>query len=225
MKGQDGQSRARRRRSPPTSPKSTTSRFVSSGIWSMSPSGGIECPLSRSKIRICGPRLSSRSRRSPTSRIFPALTACPSRRPIPLLADPKGYVERQVEKYGPVYRSRAFGGRSISLLGPEANEFVLFDQIEDIFVHARLGLVLEKLFPRGLMLLDFDEHRLHRKALSVAFKTGPMQSYLFSLNAGIERGLAQWRANGPDILFYPAIKQSTLDLAAGRFWALTWAPM
>ena len=51
------------------------------------------------------------------------------------------------------------------------------------------------LFPRGLMLLDFDEHRLHRKALSVAFKTGPMKSYLDSLNAGIARGIAQWRAN------------------------------
>ena len=40
------------------------------------------------------------------------------------------------------------------------------------------GRILGLLFPRGLMLLDFEEHRLHRRALSVAFKSGPMKSYL-----------------------------------------------
>jgi hypothetical protein len=44
-----------------------------------------------------------------------------------LLSDPKGFVERRAERYGPVYRSHAFGQSNISLLGPEANEFVLLD--------------------------------------------------------------------------------------------------
>ena len=45
--------------------------------------------------------------------------------------------------------------------------------------------VFKLLFPRGLLLLDFDEHRLHRKALSVAFKADAMKSYLESLNRGV----------------------------------------
>ena len=53
--------------------------------------------------------------------------------------------------------------------------------------------ILGRLFPRGLMLLDFDEHRLHRRALSVAFKSGPMHSYLAALDAGIGGAVAQWR--------------------------------
>jgi cytochrome P450 len=134
-----------------------------------------------------------------------------------LLADPKGEVERLSAKYGPVYRTRAFGGRNVSLLGPEANEFVLFDQAKTFSSTLGWGLILDRLFPRGLMLLDFDEHRLHRRALSVAFKTGPMQSYLVSLNAGISRGIAGWREKGQDLTFYPAIKQLTLDLAAVSF--------
>ena len=134
-----------------------------------------------------------------------------------LLADPKGETERLAEKYGPVFRTRAFGGRSVTLLGPEANEFVLFDQARTFSSSHGWGLILDKLFPRGLMLLDFDEHRLHRKALSVAFKTGPMKSYLASLDRGIVEGLAGWRARGPDMLFYPAVKQLTLDLAAVSF--------
>ncbi len=136
---------------------------------------------------------------------------------IPLLADPKGEVERMAERYGPVFRNRAFGGRSVTLLGPEANEFVLFDQAKNFSSAHGWGLILDRLFPRGLMLLDFDEHRLHRKALSVAFKTGPMKSYLTSLDRGIVEGLAGWRARGPDMLFYPAVKQLTLDLAAVSF--------
>src|SRR5665213_3887991 len=44
------------------------------------------------------------------------------------LADPKGQVERSAAKYGLVYRSHIFGETSLVLLGPEANELVLFDQ-------------------------------------------------------------------------------------------------
>jgi cytochrome P450 len=134
-----------------------------------------------------------------------------------LLADPKGEVERLAARFGPVFRTRAFGGRSVSLLGPDANEFVLFDHAKTFSSTHGWGILLDRLFPRGLMLLDFDEHRLHRKALSVAFKAGPMKSYLVSLNSGIASGLAGWRAGTPDMVFYPAIKQLTLDLAAVSF--------
>ena len=71
-----------------------------------------------------------------------------------------------------------FGETSVVLLGPEANELVLFDQQKLFSSTHGWDQVLGLLFPRGLMLLDFDEHRLHRKALSVAFKSGPMKSYL-----------------------------------------------
>jgi cytochrome P450 len=133
-----------------------------------------------------------------------------------LLADPKGFVERRAKRYGLVYRSRAFGHANVSLLGPEANELVLLDGQKLFSSSLGWGTLLERLFPRGLMLLDFDEHRLHRRALSVAFKSGPMQSYLSELNAGIARGLAQWPQER-GFKFYPAIKQLTLDLAATSF--------
>src|SRR5258708_35622188 len=77
--------------------------------------------------------------------------------------------------------------------------------------------ILGLLFPRGLMLLDFDEHRLHRRALSVAFKSGPMKSYLAELDTGIAARVAQWKAQPGPMLFYPAMKQLTLDLAATSF--------
>ena len=135
---------------------------------------------------------------------------------LPLLADPKGFVERRAQRYGLVHRSRAFGLSNVSLLGPEGNELILLDPQKIFSSNFGWDVILGRLFPRGLMLLDFDEHRVHRRALSVAFKSGPMQSYLGDLNACIARGIAQWPRRR-EIKFYPLIKQLTLDLAATSF--------
>jgi cytochrome P450 len=134
-----------------------------------------------------------------------------------VLADPKGHIETNARKYGLVYRTYMFGETSISLLGPEANELVLFDQAKLFSSMHGWGSILGLLFPRGLMLLDFDEHRLHRRALSVAFKSGPMKSYLADLDRGIAARVAQWKAKPGEMRLYPAMKQLTLDLAATSF--------
>lgn len=131
--------------------------------------------------------------------------------------DPLGYAQAMAQRYGLVHRNRILGVRSISLLGPDAIGRLLYDQTK-LFSSAEgwepfLGL----LFPRGLMLMDFEEHRLHRRALSVAFKAEPLKAYLASLNAGIAARLAQWRQGPAELQFYPAIKQLTLDLAATSF--------
>jgi cytochrome P450 len=138
-------------------------------------------------------------------------------RTLSILADPKGEVERMAAKYGLVYRSRVLGETSVSVLGPEANELLLFDQTKLFSSTHGWETILGRLFPRGLMLLDFDEHRLHRRALSVAFKSGPMKSYLAALDAGIAARVTRWRQLPGPILFYPEMKQLTLDLAATSF--------
>jgi cytochrome P450 len=138
-------------------------------------------------------------------------------RTLAILADPKGEVERMAAKYGLVYRSRILGETSITMLGPEANELVLFDQSKLFSSTYGWETILGRLFPRGLMLLDFEEHRLHRRALSVAFKSGPMKSYLSELDDGILERVTRWRQTPGPMLFYPAMKQLTLDLAATSF--------
>src|SRR6201991_2485077 len=134
-----------------------------------------------------------------------------------VLADPKGQVERSAAKYGLVYRSHIFGETSLLLLGPEANELVLFDQARQFSSMLGWGRILGLLFPRGLMLLDFEEHRLHRRALSVAFKSRQMKSYLADLDRGIAAQVKRWKAQPGEMLMYPAMKQLTLDLAATSF--------
>ncbi|MEO1969327.1 MAG: cytochrome P450 [Sphingomonadaceae bacterium] len=139
-----------------------------------------------------------------------------------MLADPHGFAQRMVATYGPVYKNKAFGGWAVALIGADANELVLFDRNRIFSSEQGWGPILDQLFPRGLMLMDFDHHRADRRALSIAFKPEPMRHYAGSLNRGIARQVEQWGA-GP-MRFYPAIKQLSLDLAADSFLGLPWGP-
>src|ERR1700686_4984185 len=172
--------------------------------------------------------MSMQSVASPAMRLTPpgrnSLTHIPGDEGWPLigktlagLADPKGQVEQHAAKYGLVYRSHLFGESSLVLMGPEANELVLLDQAKQLSSAHGWGQILGRLFPRGEILLDFDEHRLHRRALSVAFKSGPMKSFLGELDTGIAARVAEWKARPGPMLLYPAMKQLTLDLAATSF--------
>ena len=134
-----------------------------------------------------------------------------------MLADPKGEPERLAKRFGPVFRTHTFGGRLVTLLGPQANEFVLLDQAKLFSAQHGWERIFGRLFPGGLLLMDADEHRLQRKALSVAFKAGPLKSYLKCLNQGIAAGISSWLNASTDLLFYPAAKRLTLDLAATVF--------
>jgi cytochrome P450 len=136
-----------------------------------------------------------------------------------VLKDPVAYTQRMYEAHGPVYRSRSFGNYQVTLLGPEANELVLFDREQLFSSEQGWGPILNLLFPRGLMLMDFDQHRTHRRILQVAFKQAPMEGYIHALNAGVARRLQDWSKTGA-FLFYPAIKQLTLELAAPCFLGL-----
>jgi cytochrome P450 len=144
-------------------------------------------------------------------------------RTLQFLRDPRAVIHRLADSYGPVFRRQDHFGWGVTLLGPEANELVLFNK--DRIFSSKLGWdpVLDKLFPNGLMLMDFEHHRMHRKTLSVAFKPAPMRAYLSGLNEGIARTVATWPQDR-EMRFYPAIKELTLDLAAGSFLGVPWGP-
>ena len=144
-------------------------------------------------------------------------------RTLKFLANPLGRSRDLVEAHGSVFRRQDIGRWGVSLIGADANELVLFNR--DKLFSNDLGWtpILELLFPRGLMLMDFEEHRIHRKTLTVAFKTEPMRHYFAQLDDGITRGLEKWQ-RGTSFKFYPAIKALTLDLAATSVLGVPWGP-
>jgi cytochrome P450 len=134
------------------------------------------------------------------------------------LRDPFGFHQRMREEYGDVYRFSIFGGQTVALHGADALEHVLMDR--DKMFSSRMGWrVLSQLFPNGLMLRDFDDHRAHRRVMQVAFKPAPMKDYMHRLNDGIAQALSHWTPSDR-FQFYPAIKNLTLDLGASVFLGL-----
>ncbi|HVS13433.1 MAG TPA: cytochrome P450 [Thermoanaerobaculia bacterium] len=152
-----------------------------------------------------------------------AMAHLPGERGTPLVGhtlqfvrDARELVARMRDAHGATFRVSMFGFPVLVVGHPDHVKRALMDPGKDF--SSRLGWqhAIGELFCDGLMLRDFDEHRLHRKLMQVAFRTEAMRTYLDRMNPLIERGIARWSAT-PELRFYPAIKQLTLDLAADVF--------
>ena len=136
-----------------------------------------------------------------------------------LLKDPVAYGQRMFHDYGPIFRAHLFGEWYVTLLGAEANELLMRNKGHVFSNKQGWGPYLDQLFPGGLMLQDFEEHRIDRRTLAVAFATGPLERYSTALGEGMAREISTWRGN---IRFYPKIKHLALLLAAESFVGIPW---
>ncbi len=139
------------------------------------------------------------------------------------LRDTRGYTRRMYDSYGPVYRHRLFFRPQVALIGPQANEWFLLDRERVLSSTGGWMPFLAGLFERGLMLLDFDEHRLHRRIMGQAFKTPAMRRYCARMDAAIPGAVERWGRVG-SFRFYDAIKRLSLDLATEIFIGLPPGP-
>lgn len=132
------------------------------------------------------------------------------------MRDPLKFTRRWFDRYGEISWSNAFGIRLVYLIGPDANQFV-FQNKGDIFSNNQgWDYFIGKFFHRGIMLLDFEEHRFHRKIMQNAFKKSVLVEYLKQMNPAIDEGLSKWKPSEKFHVF-TAIKQLTLDLATEIF--------
>lgn len=124
--------------------------------------------------------------------------------------------DEMVAKYGSIFYSRYLGTKALNLLSPEGNEFVLLDRENNFSSRKAWNMPLKNLFPNGLMLRDGDDHRWHRRLMGAPFKSSALSLYVEMMNPDISSSIDQW-GEQQKLLFYPAIKQLTLDLAAKIF--------
>jgi cytochrome P450 len=133
-----------------------------------------------------------------------------------VLHDTIGYARRAHARYGTVYWGHIMGERVVMVLGPDALETVLTNRDRAFSNKEGWEYFIGPFFDRGVMLMDFEEHRHHRRILQNAFKRERLVSYLDKMNPAIERGIARWRP-GAGFQLYPAAKQLTLDVATEVF--------
>ena len=81
---------------------------------------------------------------------------------------PEFHLRRQ-QSYGPVSWVSAFGQRIVVLSGPDAAQSALVNG-DKAFSQDGWAYFIGRFFPRGLMLMDFGEHHLHRRIMQDAFR-------------------------------------------------------
>lgn len=120
------------------------------------------------------------------------LLKIPGRRGFPILGvlpeavrNPFAFTQRMYDEFGPIHRFRACGNWNVQLVGPEANEFVLFDAESNFSAYGGWKPVFGRNFDGGLLLRDGADHQWHRRLIASAFKQDQLQAYLtiFARNA------------------------------------------
>ena len=137
-------------------------------------------------------------------------------RTLEFLHDGLRHARRYHEQLGTVFWLNALGGRWVQVLGPDGLETVLANR--DRAFSNKLGWdpLIGAFFDRGVMLMDFEEHRHHRRIMQQAFKHDRLVAYLEKMNPAIQRGIGRWQS-GAGFQLYRAAKQLTLDIATEVF--------
>ncbi len=158
------------------------------------------------------------------------LKAIPGNRGLPvvgmtlaLMKDPVNIMRKRYERYGPISWTSAFGLRMVYMMGAEANQFVMLNRGDLFSNHDGWDYFIGKFFHRGIMLLDFDEHKWHRKIMQQAFNRDVLKGYLHRMGPHIETGIEDWH-KVPDFHVLNAVKQLTLDLATDVFMGYELGP-
>jgi len=132
------------------------------------------------------------------------------------LRDFDGLTLEKYRRYGPVFRVNAMFQNTIVLLGPDANEAVLKDPGRTFSNALAWNPTLDKIFPNGLMLKDFDEHKYDRRVLQAAFKRPAIESYLHAMGPQVAAGVSNWPVHC-SFSFYDQVKALLLEIAASVF--------
>jgi cytochrome P450 len=135
-----------------------------------------------------------------------------------IVRDAYGLQKQSIARYGPVYKIKLLGVWRVNLCGADAMEMVLLDRDRNFSSKGGWD-ALSRLFPGGLMLQDFDEHRQNRRIMQAAFRAPALQDYRQRMASAMETLVLDWPV-GTEFAFYDAIKELTLRVGCSVFMGL-----
>lgn len=130
--------------------------------------------------------------------------------------EPLEFARERYERFGPVSWAGGIGFRVVQLMGPEALETAWINRDKAFSSTRGWAPVIGPFFHRGIMLLDFEEHRDHRRIMQQAFTRSALDGYLTLMRPGISRTVTSW-PTAAGFPFYTAVKKLLLDQAAEVF--------
>ncbi|UMB70033.1 cytochrome P450 [Mycobacterium paraterrae] len=125
------------------------------------------------------------------------------------------FTRERHERLGPVTWMGAFGTNMVVIAGPEATQQALTSNAK-AFSQDGWSFLIDAFFHRGLMLMSFDEHLMHRRIMQEAFTRPRLTGYVDQVAPCVRTAIPNW-ATGPSTRLYPLLKNLTLDIATDVF--------
>ncbi len=131
---------------------------------------------------------------------------------IAMFADPIRTFHQHYQQFGAVSRISITGQKAVLLLGPQYLQTILLDTERNFSVKKGWDIFMSDFFAGGLLMRDFDEHRMHRRIMQTAFKSENMREYSEIIHRIVQKAVAQWQKK-QSIHFYIEIKKLLLSIA------------
>jgi cytochrome P450 len=135
---------------------------------------------------------------------------------VQFLNDATHFLEQQRLKHGHIYRCQLFGFEILRMQDTEVTGLILKNSHEIVSAEQGWAVVLDDIFPNGLLSKDGKHHLYHRRIMQHAFKKEAMLAYFEEIKIWSEL-LANDLASKPSVDFFPYIKDQTLNLALKLF--------
>lgn len=133
-----------------------------------------------------------------------------------MFRDPQRLFAHYYAQYGPVSRISITGNKCVLLLHPDYAQRVLMDRERNFSTKMGWQPVMADFFQGGLVMRDYDEHRMHRGIMTSSFKPPAMRAYAKRIQVIAETAVHRW-AQSDQILFYKEMKRLLLDIAFDVF--------
>jgi len=133
-----------------------------------------------------------------------------------MLRDPQALFGHFYEEYGPVSRISITGNKCVLLLHPDYAQRVLMDREKNFSIKMGWASVMADFFQGGLVMRDYEEHRIHRGIMQSSFKPPAMRAYAQKIQVIVDETVERWAAQD-SVLFYDEIKRLLLDIAFDVF--------
>lgn len=137
----------------------------------------------------------------------------------PFLTNLHGWLDKQYQAYGSVFKLCTPAISGVYLIGPEANKLVL--QNESMLFSNFLAWepTLSTLFDNNLLQRDFTDHKVQRKILQQAFKRAAIDGHMELMNPMMREGVSKL-ISGDTIKAMDMVKRLLLNMGSKVFLGL-----
>jgi len=128
------------------------------------------------------------------------------------------FTDKQVQRHGPIFRTRIFDKQVVILASAEGQEFTLVSGKDKLSNREGYKQYLP-FFGRSLNFIDGDLHSQQRGLVTPAFHAGALKTYLDSINRITEAHLANWETSGT-LSFYQDMKALLFTISSSILFGI-----